>query len=231
MHKRYFITGTDTGVGKTLVTASLMMALQAKGIRCIPVKPIQCGTHDGVGDLDWCLQFSTLSLSAIDKKAMNTYCFTMPASPHLAARQENTVVSCKRIIEDIDQLAKRFDVLLIEGAGGLHVPLNDHEHVMDLIKLTKSDPIVVTRAGLGTLNHTAMTLRELTQAGLKPAAVVINETDRNYLPDDKIIRDDNIQEITRMATPAPVVVFRHQIDLTQDALLAAGISLMEKLPA
>jgi len=229
MQNRFFITGTDTGVGKTLVTAALMTALQSRGIRCIPVKPIQCGSRDGTDDLDWCLNYSTLSLTAEDKRAMNLYRFNLPASPHLAARQENITISSQRIAETIDQLSSRFDVLLIEGAGGLRVPLNDNEYVIDLIKLTKSNPIVVTRASLGTLNHTAMTLRELAQAGLTPAAVVINETVKANSVDDELIHKDNIQEITRMAEPAPVVVFQHQSCITHESLVTAGLFLAKKI--
>lgn len=229
MQNRFFITGTDTGVGKTMVTAALMVAMQSQGIRCIPVKPIQCGCREGIGDHDWCLSFSTLSLTEEDKKAMNTYRFNLPASPHLAARQENAVISSQRIAEAIDHLAQRFDVLLIEGAGGLRVPLNDDEHVIDLIELTKSAPIVVTRANLGTLNHTAMTMREIALAELTPAAVVINETVMTRTKDEQLIHDDNIKQITRMAAPAPVVVFGHQTNITHDSLLTAGLPLLSVL--
>jgi len=229
MKKHYFITGTDTGVGKTLVTAALMVAMQSRGIRCIPVKPIQCGSRDGLDDVDWCLSFSAFPFTHDDRKDMNPYRFDLPASPHLAAQHEKINISSLRIRESIEQIATRYDVLVIEGAGGLLVPINRKESMIDLITLIDSSPIVVTRSGLGTLNHTALTLRELDRAGLTPAAIVVNETVEAISDSDILIRNDNITQIRRMAAPVPVVVFRYQSESTKDALLEAGTALADVL--
>jgi dethiobiotin synthetase len=225
VNRRYFITGTDTGVGKTVVTAALMIAFQERGDRCIPVKPIQTGTAEGHDDLAWCLSFSTQPLPETDRRLLTMYRLPLPASPHLAAAQAGMKFDFQSLEKSIDVLSNDWNNLLIEGAGGLLAPVDEKRTMLDLIKIFHATPIVVTHSGLGTLNHTALTLRELERQRLTPAAVVI--TDR--LPVENatgaLIRDDNIEQIRLMAGPIPVVEFGYMSAIVKNELRDRGRKL------
>ena len=192
--KGFFITGTDTGVGKTAVAAALAYLMNQRGVRTVPVKPVQTGLAPGEpGDLELCLKTSGLSPKAAELKLMNPYPFRLPASPHLAAEQEGAEVDFRRIVECCAKLAEIYDALVVEGAGGLLVPLTREISTMDLARVLGLPLIVVARAGLGTINHSLLTLRAAGDAGLEVAAVVPNhpEPDSDLTETDKKIVADN----------------------------------------
>lgn len=226
MNRRYFITGTDTGVGKTVVTASLMAAFQDRGVRCLPVKPIQTGYDSGHDDLHWCLSFSSQPLTECDRKLLSMYRLPLPASPHLAAEQTNTRIDVQSLEKSIAALSNDWNILLIEGAGGLLVPVNESHTMLDLITAFKAEPIVVTHSGLGTLNHTALTLHELDRRHLTPAAIVINDRQPVQHATDITIRNDNIKQIGRLAGAIPVVVFDYIPVMDKPSLLNLGRKLV-----
>lgn len=172
MRPVFFITGTGTGVGKTLVSAILTEALDADYW-----KPIQAGYAEGTD----AVQVSRW-LSNPDKKIQQEiYKLRLPASPHIAAREEGIVISLEEIKAAFDRLcleSKR--PLIIEGAGGLLVPLNESETILDLIKILDAPVIVVSRNYLGSINHSLLTAKALKQAGAKLAGWVFNDQFMQY---------------------------------------------------
>jgi len=226
MNRRIFITGTDTGVGKTIVTSALFAALHHQGIRCLPVKPIQTGTSSGDDDLAECYSMAGIPLP---DHAPRYYQFPLPASPHIAAKMAGESVSVEFLVDKINELAASQDILLMEGAGGLLTPINTEQTMLDLIKATHSEVVVVTRSGLGTLNHTSLTLNMLKQAGIIPVAIVVNDTVKVASPTDKLIRDDNLVQIDRMAAPVPVIHYPHHQPINSTDILNLGARLAGQL--
>jgi dethiobiotin synthetase len=168
--KPLFISGIGTGIGKTLVAAVLTEALKADYW-----KPVQAGYEPGTD--------STLMASLISNEKTRihpeTYKLKLAASPHIAAREENLRIDLSRIFEDY----KRLDPLrplIIEGAGGLLVPLNENEFVLDLIKKLGARLILVSRNYLGSINHSLMTAEICRRAGLDVAGWVFNDQYLHY---------------------------------------------------
>lgn len=172
MRPVFFITGIGTGVGKTLVSAILTEALDADYW-----KPIQAGFAEGTD----ALQVSQW-LSNPDKKIQQEiYKLKLPASPHIAAREEGIVISLEQIKAAFDRLClESRRPLIIEGAGGLLVPLNESQTLLDLLKILDVPVIVVSRNYLGSINHSLLTANSLKQAGAKLAGWVFNDQFMHY---------------------------------------------------
>jgi dethiobiotin synthetase len=152
-----FVTGTDTDVGKTVVTAALVAAARAAGRDVVPMKPVQtgCTAHDGqlsAPDLDFVLRMA--GLSAAEQDLMCPYRFVPPCSPHLAALQAQQPISLSLIGDAYTSLQDAHDAVIVEGAGGCRVPLGPTADMRDLACALDLDVVVAARPGLGTLNHT-----------------------------------------------------------------------------
>jgi dethiobiotin synthetase len=195
--KGYFITGTDTGVGKTAVTAALCHLLRGRGTDAVPVKPVQTGVAPGEsGDLQHCLAAVGLRPDEVELALMNPCRFRLPASPHLAAEAEGTVVDPDHLIRCCAELSGKHELLLVEGAGGLLVPLTRTVSTLDFAVLLGLPLIVVARSGLGTLNHSLLTLHAAREAGLYVAALILNRTGpQSESEDDRLIEADNVRVI------------------------------------
>ena len=166
--KPIFITGTGTGIGKTLVAAILAQALQANYW-----KPVQAGFDEGT-DTDWLKK--VVSHSSF-KAFPELYRLRMPASPHIAARQEGINISTEKICSGLPESESP---LLVEGAGGLMVPLNENEFVIDLIKKLDADVIVVSRNYLGSINHSLLTAAALKSKEINVLGWVFNDQYLDY---------------------------------------------------
>ncbi|MCX6907565.1 MAG: dethiobiotin synthase [Verrucomicrobia bacterium] len=167
MNRVFFITGTDTGVGKTCVTAALVRALRKAGVHAGAVKPFATGSRDDARVLRAAMD-GELTLAEI-----NPVFFKRPLAPMVAARLEG-----KRVPSRVKLPAKRFELLLIEGIGGWLVPLTDRVTVADWVARHGWPIIIVARAGLGTLNHTLLTVESARRRGVKTAAVILNDVDK-----------------------------------------------------
>ena len=146
-------------------------------------------------------------LSGINKNCLfNDYSFKFASSPHLAAELENKKVDIKKIKSHYQSLLKQFDYVLVEGAGGLIVPLTRNYTVLDLIKELNSEVIVVSRAGLGTINHTSMTLKLLKEKKVKVKGVIFN-----YFKGGKIEEDNRkiISSLNRIKILGTVPYFKN----------------------
>ena len=159
----YFVTATDTAVGKTVVTAGLAAALRAHGRDVAVFKPVQSGAlaDDPAGDA------ALLGADCV-------YAFSAPLAPLVAARAEGRTISLNPIVERAEELAREHEILLVEGAGGLLVPLADGLDMADLALALDLPLIVVARAGLGTVNHTLLTIEAARARGLELAGVILN---------------------------------------------------------
>jgi dethiobiotin synthetase len=154
-----FVTGTDTGVGKTLLSALLVAALDRKYW-----KPIQTGACEGT-DRETVMKWAGITS---DQTYPESYVFDPPVSPHLAAHQDGTVIHMHRIQRPASKQA-----LIIEGAGGVLVPINDDVVMLDLIRQLGAPVVVAARTTLGTINHTLLTLAAIRDANVQAAGVVM----------------------------------------------------------
>jgi len=201
-----FITGTDTHVGKTVLTSLLLAHQRAHDVDAMVMKPVQTGCErNDNGNLIppdplYCLRVAGLSEQNVDMDVICPYRFALPASPHLAAAQENQTISMDVILRAYETLKARHQSVLLEGAGGVFVPLNERETMLDLMRAVGAPVIVAARAGLGTLNHTLLTLAALREAKLDVAGIVlIQSTPEPW----GCIEQDNLATLKRMAS-APV---------------------------
>jgi dethiobiotin synthetase len=170
MMQPLFVSGIGTGIGKTFVSALLAEALQADYW-----KPVQAGYADGTD------RETVRSLVGNPQTRIHpeTYLLKLPASPHIAARQENTRIEIGRIKTELS----RFDPqrpLIIEGAGGLLVPLNETDMVIDLVHALNARLILVSRNYLGSINHSLLTAAVCRQRGLPVAGWIFNDQFMNY---------------------------------------------------
>ena len=175
----YFITGTDTGVGKTFVTCALLHTLKAQGIAAIGMKPVAAGgdmTPDGLrnDDIEALRDASSVKL---DSEDLNCYLFAEPIAPHIAAANEDVDIDLDVIRQRFDQLAELADVVLVEGVGGFIVPLGDSVDTADLAADLDLPVILVVGMRLGCLNHALLTQEAIRARGLTLAGWVANQID------------------------------------------------------
>ena len=168
--KTIFVTGIGTDVGKTIVSAIITEALEADYW-----KPIQAG---GPGTDN-----ETVATLVTNKKTIvhpEIYKFKLAASPHISARNENQRIDPERIIEAHSQLKTDNDWLVVEGAGGLMVPLNENSFVSDLIGKMEAKVVIVSRNYLGSINHSLLTSRTLASMGIHIAGWIFNDQYLDY---------------------------------------------------
>lgn len=170
MKKKYngiFITGTDTGVGKTVATATLGLLLRQHGLDVGVMKPVQCGGDDAA--------FLKKILALKDDLDEINPCYSpKPLSPHLAFPMTRRKIDITKILKMYAVLAQRHDIVLVEGAGGIHVPLMKDYFVSDLIRELGLDAVVVARLGLGTINHSLLTVNYARDHGIEVRGVLFS---------------------------------------------------------
>ena len=195
-----FITGTDTDVGKTVAAAAMLAALRRAGLDAVPMKPVQTGGVHRDGrwtspDLDFCLRMCDLLVAEDEYESMAPYIFEPACSPHLAVAKSGRSISFERITDAFDNLSAAHDCVVVEGAGGLIVPIDEQKTMLDLMVRLGLPVILVSRPALGTLNHSLLSLRELRRAGLEVAGVVFCESEPTTWSD---IENDNWHTIERL---------------------------------
>jgi dethiobiotin synthetase len=158
--KIIFVTGTDTGVGKTLLTALLLHHLRAGGCRALAMKPFCSGGRSDARLLQ------SLQRGELSDAEMNPFYFKQPVAPLAASLGKRKNIPLNLVVEKIRAVARKCDVLLVEGSGGLLVPLGEGYTVADLIRRLRCRVIVAARNRLGTINHTLLTIRVLHSIGI-----------------------------------------------------------------
>ncbi len=172
----YFITGTDTGVGKTLVSCALLHAMAAKGLQVAGFKPVAAGSDED-GHNEDALALSAASTMQLAYGQVNPYCFEPAIAPHIAARFSGVHIELPHILEAWRELAGQAEQVIVEGAGGFLVPLNEKQDGADLAQQFGLPVIMVVGMRLGCLNHALLTLRAIAGCGLKCAGWVANVVD------------------------------------------------------
>ena len=152
----YFVTGTDTGVGKTLVSCALLHGFAAQGKRVSGMKPVAAGCNAG-GQNEDVLQLRDAGNVTAGYGQLNPYCFEQAIAPHLAAQRGGVIIRFSRIVVSFQELAGKADVVIVEGAGGLLVPLNEQQDSADLVLELGLPVILVVGMRLGCLNHALLT--------------------------------------------------------------------------
>jgi len=189
--KGIFVTGTDTGVGKTIVTGLLAKFLDNKGYKVITQKWVETGSIGFSKDV-------SLHLKLLNKKKqglkdhlsdISPYIFKFPSSPHFASNLEKRKISIERIKKSFKSLQKSFDFVVVEGIGGTLVPLTKRKLVIDVAKELNLPVLVVVGNKLGAINHTLLTLEALKARKMKIAGVVFNNLNNNK--GNSIILKDN----------------------------------------
>ncbi len=196
--KAIFVTGTDTGIGKTIVTGLLARFLKEKGKNVITQKWIQTGSSGLTSDIETHLEIMGLSKNDIKKYLpyVSPYIFKAPCSPHLACKSEGKKISAEKIKRSFKILSGEFDFVIIEGVGGALVPFNEKSLVIDIAKELDLAVLVVAGNELGAINHTLLTIEALKNRGMKLLGVIFN----NAKGEDKKILADNpriIQALSR----------------------------------
>lgn len=191
----YFITGTDTGIGKTVVTLGLMRWLQDRGRRVAAMKPVASGcerTPQGLRNED-ALQLQQQASMPLNYDVVNPYAFEPPIAPHIAASQAGVRIELDTIRQGVRQLAEHADLVCVEGVGGWLVPLNGEESVADLAVSLGLGVVLVVGMRLGCLNHALLTAQAIQAGGASLAGWVAN-----CLPPVPDYLDENISTLKSM---------------------------------
>lgn len=215
--KHIFITGTDTGVGKSIFSVFLALYWHNQGKRVVISKPIQTGSEK---DTDF--------LSVLTEKKIpifNTYSFNLPAAPAVAARYENKKIDKEKIIMDIKKLEQEFEHVIVEGIGGIAVPITESYLIADLIKDLNYPTIIVARPLLGTINHTVLTIEFAKQKKLDLLGFVISGYDEDT--NDPVIKTapDVIQETVSIKCLMKLPLFKKVDSKSLEACLSREITV------
>jgi dethiobiotin synthetase len=205
----FFVTGTDTEIGKTVVSSALIRALNRRGPRTAGMKPVASGcarTADGLRNDD---ALSLMRAAAVECRYedVNPYAFLPPIAPHLAAAEADVVIDFDRIHACFGRIAAAADAVVVEGVGGWTVPLSKQQSVADLAITLGLPVVLVVGMRLGCLNHALLTAEAIHRAGVNCAGWVANELDGSMAR-----LDENVQTLARhLPFPmlARVPVLRH----------------------
>lgn len=172
----YFITGTDTGIGKTLISCALLHALASRGQRVVGMKPVAAGCDDDGHNQD-VKQLLAASTVSVSHEQINPYRFADAIAPHVAAQNSGVHIDYARILKSYHELALQVDRVIIEGVGGFKVPLGNNQDLADLVVQLGLPVILVVGMRLGCLNHALLTASAIEACGLKCAGWVANVVD------------------------------------------------------
>lgn len=183
MSRGYFITGTDTDVGKTWISLALLTALQRKGYSTIAIKPVACGCvyKDGIYQNDDAVKLQYQASVHIPYEQVNPYALPAPIAPHLAAAKIGQKIDIDRIRQIHHQQQNKADYVVMEGVGGWLVPLNVRDTTADMVKALDTPVILVVGIRLGCLNHALLTHAAIREQGIRLIAWVANCIDKDCL--------------------------------------------------
>lgn len=218
MAQAYFITGTDTEIGKTHATCALLATAAQQGLRAVGLKPVAAGT-DAAGHNDDVLRLMAASNVVLPERTINPWLLNEPLSPHIAARLAGIEITTDPILNSFNAANDLADLILVEGVGGLYAPLSETLSQPDLIHVLDIPVILVVGLRLGCLNHALLTAAAIQQHGLRFAGWIGNQVD----PDFQAL-DDNIRTLQeRLAAPClGILPFQNA---AADASLASHLSL------
>jgi dethiobiotin synthetase len=222
MNQSFFITGTDTHVGKTWTTVALMRYLQKQGKSVVGMKPISAGCEliNGQWRNDDALLLQQHASIELDYDLINPFAYALPVSPHLAC--DNNPPDIATIIDRFQQLQTSADIVLVEGAGGWLVPLNKSgDDIQSLAQALHLPVILVVGIKLGCINHARLTYQAIINSGLNCAGWIANCVDKNMLK-----KDENITTLQQLI-PAPLLGELPYLNFPDFDYLAERITLAE----
>lgn len=186
MSRGLFITGTDTGVGKTRVAAGLLCLARKQGLTAAAIKPVEtgCVSREGMLYPEDGAFLHAASAEGLSLDECVPWRFSLPASPARAAAMEGRRLNILDLEEHVRAVMERFDLTLVEGAGGLMVPIQERLMMIDLIQRLGFPAILVARAKLGTLNHTLLSVEALKHRDIPVAAIVLSAVDAEPGPEE-----------------------------------------------
>ena len=171
----YFVSGIDTDIGKTVATGVLAKQLLQQGKSVITQKPVQTGCQDIAEDIAVHRKIMGIPMQEVDKQGLTMpEIFGYPASPHLAARLDGRALDLDKIRTSTQELATQYEIVLVEGAGGLMVPLTENLLTIDYIRQQGYPVILVTSGRLGSINHTLLSFSALKQYGISLYSLIFN---------------------------------------------------------
>jgi dethiobiotin synthetase len=198
-HCGYLVTGTDTGVGKTLVTLGLMRLMQQQGREVVAMKPVAAGCEPTAGGLRSADALLLAQQASVQRgyALINPYAFAPAIAPHIAAQQAGVTMRTDIIVNNYNELKKTVECVLVEGVGGWQVPLNEEQTLADVARLLGLDVIMVVAVRLGCLNHALLTAGAIAAADCTLAGWVAN-----LLPPLPECAQENIQALkSRISAP------------------------------
>ncbi|MCL5024135.1 MAG: dethiobiotin synthase [Nitrospirae bacterium] len=226
MSRGFFVTGTDTGVGKTVIAAALIKAIQARGVSVCGMKPIETGCPR-VGNTLYPSDGMFLKKVAGMEENINQitpYCFETPVAPSLASEMESRPVHIDTLVGKFLSLATRYQTLVAEGVGGILAPITKNYFVIDLIKALGLPVIVVARPSLGTLNHTLLTVKYALKEGIRVSGIVINFA----RPSDGTVAENTNPLVLEQLSPVPVLgVFPYLGNLENQTIERAALKYLK----
>jgi len=201
MTQGYFITGTDTGIGKTWSTVALMQYFKNQGKSVIGMKPVASGCDEIDGQLrnEDALLLQQHGSISVPYEDINPYAFALPVAPHIAAQVEDVEIELDQIIRKYRRLERQAEVVLVEGVGGWMVPLNDCQDVADLAQRMDLPVIVVVGVRLGCINQAKLTFAKIRQSGVKFHGWIASCVEQ-----DMLMLEENIRTLSA-STEAPLL--------------------------
>ncbi len=220
----YCISGIDTGIGKTIFTGILAESCQKNGIRTITQKVVQTGCSGLSEDILKHRQIMGIELQPVDLSGLTcSYVFPVPCSPHLAASLDNQRIDCDVIRRATESLLRQYDMVLLEGAGGLFVPLNEEKTLIDYFQAEKYPLILVSSSRLGSINHTLCALEAARSRDIEVAAIIYNCLEGSDPRIEKDSKEIFIKYMKKYGFSGPVVDLfpygRYQQDIEKFSVL------------
>ncbi len=219
----WFVSGIDTNVGKTYATGLLARALALKGVHVITQKMIQTGCRETSEDIEMHRRLQGLPVLVEDREGLTCpYIFTYPSSPHLAAELDRRELEVSKITAATEALLERYDRVLLEGAGGLMVPITHHLLTLDYIRDQHYPLLLVTSGKLGSLNHTLLSLYACRHEGITVKAILYNR----FPHIDEVIEQDSLAYLRRHFPDIPVIEIGEWSEDSDDAALPCVDALL-----
>jgi dethiobiotin synthetase len=211
----FFITGTDTGVGKTRVTAGLLAAARDAGLKAAGMKPVAAGAEwrDGRMLNDDALMLAQASGQDTPYDELNPYCLIEPISPHIAANRADICIDIDKITEIARRMALAHELLLIEGAGGWYTPLGPDESMATLARALAAPVVLVVGMRLGCLNHARLTREAIERSGCRLAGWIASGLDPQFAA-----AAENLATLASLLGAAPLGLLPFEPDSARDAL-------------
>tara|TARA_B100000953_G_scaffold281415_1_gene258875 strand:- start:85 stop:771 length:687 start_codon:yes stop_codon:yes gene_type:complete len=190
--KSIFVTGTDTDIGKTCISAGIALALKKSGINVGVMKPFMCGISQKTGFSHDDVTTLTNAANVNDpRELVNPFFFPISASPYTAANNLGVKINIKQVLDSYEKLSEIHDVMLIEGIGGIMTPILRDFSVIDLIKNLHTNTLIITSSKIGTVNHTVMTCKLCKNLGIPVKGLIINNFQSEGYPIPQLERDLN----------------------------------------